>query len=69
MTFLRAAHQQGVDAIAMLVDLARHPPPVSSPGSPCVPAEPHKRKSPSRPPVNGLRLTSPRRIRAETTQG
>jgi hypothetical protein len=27
MTFLRTAHQQGVDAIAMLVELARAPDP------------------------------------------
>ena len=27
MTFLRTAHQQGTDAIAMLVDLARAPDP------------------------------------------
>lgn len=32
MTFLRTAHQQGADAIDLLVDLARAPAPTISPG-------------------------------------
>lgn len=40
MTFLRTAQQQGADAIAMQVDLARAPDPSVVAGLSCAPAEP-----------------------------
>ena len=58
MTFLRTAHQQGVDAIAMLLDRTRVPNPGVVAGLDCGPAEhPPNQRSPA---DHSLKFTSAR---------